>query len=201
VTSALPPLPLLQQYDRYVRLQTLSNELLDDILPRIRRQLSQIFASAEARVQRELAAPYAHALLKQASQIDSDALAQQIAQHLRPGPYRDLLDWWRRFKQFRVGRADEQRALALASRRADEKVDAWLYELWIALEFIHLLAREEAIEPQDFEIVTDLLQCTFIWQQRGFRFLYNRQLDTSTTYVPAWEHGPAEPAAEIARHP
>ena len=118
-------------------------------------------------------------------------MAQQIAQHLRPGPYRDLLDWWRRFKQFRVGRADEQRALALASRRTDEKTDAWLYELWIALEFIHLLAREEAIESQDIEIVTDALHCTFVWQQRGFRFLYNRQLDTSTTYVPDWEHGPA----------
>src|SRR2546426_4999903 len=40
VESTLPRLPLLQQYDRYVKLQILSNELLDDILPRIRRQLS-----------------------------------------------------------------------------------------------------------------------------------------------------------------
>ena len=40
VESTLPQLPLLQQYDRYVKLQILSNELLDDILPRIRRQLS-----------------------------------------------------------------------------------------------------------------------------------------------------------------
>ncbi|MDQ2886756.1 MAG: hypothetical protein M3Y39_11825 [Chloroflexota bacterium] len=276
VASALPPLPLLQQYDRYIRLQTLSNELLDDILPRIRRQLSlktshvrlreeaptrgdidwprtiergwssapgmpplqfdtrlrqrtletpenlftvavllayqqelravvkenlgdeeldmqerQVFAAAEARVQRELAAPYARALLKQASQVDIDALARQITQRLRPGPYRELLDWWRRFQQFRVGRADDQHALALASRRDDEKVDAWLYELWIALEFIHLLAREEAIESHDIEIVTDALQCTFVWQQRGFRFVYNRQLDTSTTYESDWEHGPA----------
>jgi len=40
VQSTLPQIPLLQQYDRYVKLQTLSDELLDDILPRIRRQLS-----------------------------------------------------------------------------------------------------------------------------------------------------------------
>ena len=38
--STLPPIPLLQQYDRYIKLRVLSNELLDDILPRIRRQLS-----------------------------------------------------------------------------------------------------------------------------------------------------------------
>ena len=157
VNSALPQIPLLQQYDRYMRLKTLSNELLDDILPRIRRQLSlktsharlheeaptrgdidwprtverswsetpglpplyfdtrlrqrtletpeniltvaillayrqelqsmlkenlndeeldiqerQVFSSADARVQRELAAPYARTLLKQASQGDID---------------------------------------------------------------------------------------------------------------------------------
>src|SRR5437763_8214217 len=40
VESTLPQIPLLQQYDRYVKLRTLSQELLDDILPRIRRQLS-----------------------------------------------------------------------------------------------------------------------------------------------------------------
>jgi hypothetical protein len=38
--STLPPIPLLQQYDHYIKLQVLSNDLLDDILPRIRRQLS-----------------------------------------------------------------------------------------------------------------------------------------------------------------
>src|SRR5215469_5489417 len=40
VASSLPQIPLLQQYDRYMKLYALSNELLDDILPRIRRQLS-----------------------------------------------------------------------------------------------------------------------------------------------------------------
>src|SRR5439155_18065772 len=40
VESEQPQHPLLQQYDRYIRLLALSDELLDDILPRIRRQLS-----------------------------------------------------------------------------------------------------------------------------------------------------------------
>lgn len=38
--STLPRLPLLQQYDRYLKLLLLSEELRHDILPRIRRQLS-----------------------------------------------------------------------------------------------------------------------------------------------------------------
>jgi hypothetical protein len=278
VRSALPPIPLLQQYDRYIRLQTLSNELLDVIMPRIRRQLSlktsharlreeaptrgdidwartiergwssspglpplqfdtrlrqrthntpenlltvaillayrrelqavvnenlsdedldlherQLFANADARVQRELATPYARSLSSQARTASIDTQVQHVTQHLRPGPnpYRDLLAWWQRFTQFRTGRADEQHALALASKREDDKTDAWLYELWIALECIHLFSQEGAIQPQDIEIVTDALQCTFTWRQQRLRFIYNRQLDTSTTYQPDWQHGPA----------
>src|SRR2546421_8737477 len=38
--SALPQIPLLQQYDRFIKLQTLSNDLLEPILPQIRLQLS-----------------------------------------------------------------------------------------------------------------------------------------------------------------
>ncbi len=278
VKSELPDIPLFQQYDRYMRLRMLSSELLDDILPRIRRQLSlktshahlreeaptrgdinwprtterswndtpglpplrfdtrlrqrtletpenlltvvilltyrrdvqallkenlgdedldiherQILSSYDARVERELAASYAHTLLKQAGQTDIDLLTEQVARYLRPGPspYRDLLNWWQRFKLFRTGRADEQRARTLASRRDDEKADAWFYELWIALECIHLFASEGAVQTQDIEIATDALQCTFNWKQQRLRFIYNRQLDTSTTYETDWEHGPA----------
>jgi hypothetical protein len=278
VESTLPWLPLLQQYDRYVKLQLLSNELLDDILPRIRRQLSlktsharlheeaptrgdidwhrtlerswsqapglpatqfdtrlrqrsletpenvltvaillayrrelqqamqetftdeelseqerQIFVSADERAERELAASYACGLIKQAQQADINVLVQEVTLHLRagPNPYRDLLAWWQRFTQFRVGRATEERSLALASKRSDEKTDAWLYELWIVLEYIHLLHAEGTVQVQDMRIATDLLQCTFTWQQRRFRLMYNRQLDTSTTYEPDWQHGPS----------
>ena len=38
--STLPALPLLQQYDRLLKVRMLSDELLNDILPRIRRELS-----------------------------------------------------------------------------------------------------------------------------------------------------------------
>ncbi len=278
VKSTLPSIPLLQQYDRYVKLRTLSNELLDDILPRIRRQLSlktsharlheeaptrgdidwqrtlerswslspgqpplrfdtrlrqrhletpeniltvaillayrqelqraikdsfedeelrlgeqQVFVSADERAERELAAPYARALMKQAWNVDIDALIQQVAPYLRPGPnpYRDLLAWWQRFDQFRIGRASDTRSLALASKRTDEKTDAWLYELWIVLECIHLLYEESSIQTSDMQIDTDLLQCTFTWHGRRFRLLYNRQLDTATSFASDWEHGPS----------
>jgi len=278
VESTLPQLPLLQQYDRYVKLQILSNELLDDILPRIRRQLSlktsharlheeaptrgdidwqrtlerswshtpglsptqfdtrlrqrsmetpenvltvaillayrrelhqamedtfideelseqerHIFASTDERAARELAASYARALIAQAQQADINVLAHEVAPHLRPGPnpYRDLLAWWQRFTQFRVGRAPEERSLALASKRSDEKTDAWLYELWIVLDYLHLLHAEGAVQTQDMQVDTDLMQGTFTWQQRRFRLVYNRQLDTSSTYEPDWEHGPS----------
>lgn len=277
VESTLPQLPLLQQYDRYVKLQMLSNELLDDILPRIRRQLSlktsharlheeaptrgdidwqrslerswshapglpptqfdtrlrqrsmetpeniltvaillafrrelkqamentftdeelskqerHLFASADERAGRELAAAYARALIAQAQQADINLLAHAVTVHLRPGPnpYRDLLAWWQRFTQFRIGRASDERSLALASKRGDEKTDAWLYELWIVLEYIHLLHAEGAVQTQDMQVNTDLLQGTFTWQQRRFRLVYNRQLDTSTSFEPDWEHGP-----------
>lgn len=278
VQSTLPQIPLLQQYDRYVKLQTLSDELLDDILPRIRRQLSLktsrarlqeeaptrgdidwqrslerswslspgqpptsfdtrlrqrsmdtpenvltvaillayrqelqqamkdsfadeelsaqelgTFVSAGERAERELAAPYARALLEQARKADIHALSQQVMFHLRPGPnpYRDLLAWWQRFTQFRVGRATEARSLALASKRSDEKTDAWLYELWIVLEYLHLLHAEGAVQTQDMKIDTDLLQGTFTWQQQRFRLIYNRQLDTSTSFEADWHHAPS----------
>ncbi len=277
VKSTLPQIPLLKQYDRYVKLQTLSNELLDDILPRIRRQLSlktsharlreetptrgdidwqrtiergwnlapgqpalqfdtrlrqrsletpenklavaillvyrqelqramkdsfedeelsaqeqQAFVSADERAERELAAPYARALSEQARQVEISVLAHQVETHLRPGPnpYRGLLEWWQRFSQFRIGRATDERSLALASKRDDEKADAWLYELWIVLECIHLFHEQGAVQARDMKVDTDLLQCTFTWQGQRFRLIYNRQLETSTSYESDWEHGP-----------
>jgi hypothetical protein len=278
--STLPPIPLLQQYDRYIKLRVLSNELLDDILPRIRRQLSlktthkrlreeaptrgdidwlrtlehswdqdQIpgqapllfitrlrqramntpeniltvaillqlrqeiatnmqtnvedeeltrperlfFVSINERSERELAAPYARQLLTLAQQASIPTLIQQVTHTLKPSPspYRDLIRWWQRFTQLRIGTTKDQHALSLKSVRQDEKVDAWLYELWIALECIHLLYQHEAVQSPDVVIATDLLQCTFTWRQRRFRLIYNRQLDTTTGYQLDWEHGPA----------
>jgi len=276
--SALPQLPLFQQYDRYIKLRLLSNELLDDILPRIRRQLSMrtshtrlreeaptrgdidwprtlerswnvspglpalqfetrlrqrsmetpeniltvaillayqrelrqvmqetfgdealqvqelyVLISLNERLERELAAPYARLLIIQARQVHIDTLALQVSLHLRPGPspYRDVIAWWHRFTRLRIVRAAEERTSTLATKRNDEKMNAWLYELWIALECIHLLAQEGDVLAQGLHIATDVLQCTFRWQGRRFRFLYNRQLNTMTSYASDWEHGPS----------
>jgi len=276
--SALPQLPLFQQYDRYVKLRLLSNELLDDILPRIRRQLSMktshkrlreeaptrgdidwprtlerswsnslglpalqfetrlrqrsmetpenvltvaillayqkelrqvmqenfgdevlqiqeryVLIGMNERLERELAAPYARLLIPQTRQTSIDTLAQKVSMQLRPGPnaYRDLLAWWRRFTTLRLVRTAEDQASTLATKRDDEKMNAWLYELWIALECIHLLAQEGEVQAQGLRVATDELQCTFRWQGRTFRFLYNRQLNTMSNFVSDWEHGPS----------
>lgn len=277
--SALPQLPLLQQYDRFLRLRILSAELLDDILPRIRRQLSlksshlrlleeaptrgevdwqrtleyswrltpgqpplqfetllrqqnmhtpenlltvaillacqqelhhllaeNNFADEDFRQQessiligigeqleRELAAPYARALEAPARQASLSSLLAEVEANLRPGqnPYRDLLNWWRQFAQFRTGRLESERELTLAPKRDDEKTSAWLYELWIMLEMLHFLESSSSIEPQDVATTTDQLACVFRWKEQRLRLFYNRQLDTSTSFVSDWEHGPA----------
>jgi hypothetical protein len=276
--STLPPVALFEQYDRYLRLLLLSDELLDDIMPRIRRQLSlqtdqtrlreeaptrgdidwrrtferswhetpglpplqfdtrlrqrstatpenllavavllrfrrelahairdnladeqlgeqerQTLVSADERAERELAAAYARALLAEAHGADIDMLATQVATRLRPGPnpYRDLVVWWRRFRDLRFGRVADRQQLSVASRRDDEKTDAWLYELWIALEIIHLLHQRRAIVPNDTHVEPDVLQCCFVWNERRFRMRYNRQHETSADGDIGWEHAPA----------
>lgn len=276
--SALPPLPLLQQYDRFMKLRMLGGELLNDIMPRIRRELSlrtdhsrlreeaptrgdidwprtleraagtqpglppqqfetrlrqrtqetpenllavalllafrrdlqtvlheqfrdeelsagehQVLVGLDEQVERELAAPYARMLSKQAATGNVRELSEQVAVHLRPGagPYRDLLAWWGRYQGLKVGRAAGTRSPALASKRSGEKTGAWLYELWIALELLHLLSQERGLQPDELTITTDTLQCTFTWQGRRFRLLYNRQLDSATSYEAAWQHAPA----------
>lgn len=277
VESTLPQIPLLQQYDRYIKLITLSDELLDDILPRVRRQLSlqtdharlceeaptrgdvdwhrtinrtlretpglpptrfdtrlrlrstatpenlftvavllafrreldrllreemddealndqerQVLVSADERAERELAAPYARDLIDRASCSDAEALAEHVMAHLRPGsnPYRDLLNWWQSFQNLGIGYARGQTRLALVSSRHDEKVNAWLYELWIALELLNLLHGGQAINPADTAVEQDRLSFCFTWNGRRFRFRYNRKLEDINGNDAAWEHGP-----------
>ena len=278
VGSTLPQIPLFQQYQRHIRLLTLSDELLDDIMPRIRRQLSlltnqtrlreesptrgdidwrrtiergwqetpglaptqfdtrlrqrstatpentlvvaillafrseitgaiydpradealadderQTLVGYDERAERELAAAYARALLPAARKAEVGALIGHVTARLRPGPnpYRDLIVWWQRFQSLRVGRSAAERVVALSSQRDDEKTDAWLYELWIALEFMHLLQQHEAITADDTSIATDTLQFSFVWNGRRFRFRYNRQFESTGNAGIGWEHGPA----------
>jgi hypothetical protein len=157
------------------------------------KQEQAFLASANERAERGLAAPYARALLAQAKNTTISILEPEVARHLRPGPnpYRDLLSWWHRLQEFRVGRAAAEQALTLASRRSDEKTDAWLYELWIMLEFLHFLHSEQCVQPPDMTISKDHLACIFTWQGRRFRLVYNRRLDTATSFEPGWENAPA----------
>jgi len=276
--STLPKIPLLQLYDRYLKLVTLSDELLDDILPRIHRQLSlqttytflqeeaptrgninwqrtfernlrqspgmppvrfdtqlrqrdmatpenvlvvtilltyrqtlqaalqeefddealnvqerQTLVELDERIERELASPYAYALLETAWQEDIEMLIEQVSPKLRPGvgPYRDLIAWWEQFRDLRIGRAWEGRNLILASRRSDENAIAWLYELWIVLEIIHFLHSMGAIQTSDVDVEADRLQFIFEWGKRRFRFRYNRQLESRTPQALGWQHAPS----------
>lgn len=275
--SELPVHPVLQQYDRYLKLLTQCDELLDDIMPRIRRQLSlsassarrheiapvqgeidwartlernlrespgfqplafetrlrqrnsltrenlltvailletrkelqailsenladeslalqelEVLTGIDERIERELAAPYARTLLEEARQVEIAELVPEVQKILRPGPnpYRDLLFWWEHLAALRVGRTrakDEPMATTLASRRADPKLEAWLYELWIALEFFHVLSRANALDLTHTQVDCDRLQFGFTWSGKSLLFRYNRQ----RTETSAWINAPS----------
>ncbi len=273
--SSLPSIPLLQFYDRHLKLIILSDELLDDILPRIKRQLSlqtnQISLQEEAptrgeidwqrtikrafnetpdqspvrfetyqrqqkisvpenllviaillyqrhmiqntlrkdqqeeiltdqerqhlvaiddRIDRELASPRLHSLIEEASQSDIDALIERVTTQLRPGisPYRDLLTWWEQFNTLRIGQASDTRHLTLTANHRNERMEGWLYELWIVLEIITLLQEKHQIRPDDLEIKSDQLHFTFTWGKQHYLFRYQRQLSISTGNRFGWEH-------------
>src|SRR5579875_330736 len=273
--SELPVHPVLQQYDRYLKLLVQCDELLDDIMPRIRRQLSlsadaarrrefapvqgeidwtrtlernlreapglqplffetrlrqrnsltrenllvvaillatrkelqaivdenmadeslviqelEVLTGIDERIERELAAPYARTLLEEARQVDMAELIPEVEKHLRPGPnpYRDLLLWWEHLEELRVGRTrakGESSSPTLASRRADPKLEAWLYELWIALEFLHMLISAQALDLAHTRVDCDRLQFGFTWDRRAFLFRYNRQRVETEAWISA----------------
>jgi hypothetical protein len=210
VTPGQPPL----QFETLLRQQSMhtpENLLTVAILLAYRQELHQfleegcfaeedlhhqeraILIGIDERLERELSADYARALRESAQQADLPSLVAEVEANLFPGqnPYRDLLNWWRHFTQFHTGRVESDHAFTLAPKRDGEKTDAWLYELWIMLELIHFLQSAACLEPQDVAVSTDHLECLFIWREQRFRLLYNRQLDTSTSFVSDWEHGPA----------
>jgi hypothetical protein len=274
--SDLPELAVFRQYDRFLTLRALSDELLDDIMPRIRRQLSlqadqarlleeaptrgdidwprtiqrgwgetpglppvqfetrlrqrstvtpenlltvavllayrqlvrhvllealedetlseqerQALGQADEQAERELAAAYARALIPAARECDIDEMADQVGARLRPGPnpYRDLVDWWRRFSPFAVGRGNQRRVASLSPIREDEKADAWLYELWIMLEILHLLEGDSAAAPT-VQMSRDRLAVTFTWEGEQLQLVYNRQVEESAGERRDWRNGP-----------
>src|SRR5260370_15359828 len=71
-------------------------------------------------------------LLKERERLRREGKASGMIVPARRSPF--IISLWHRFSQFHVGRASAERTITLASTRADEKTDAWLYELWIAKE-------------------------------------------------------------------
>lgn len=277
-SSELPQIPLLQFYDRYLKLVMFSDELLTHIMPNIRIQLSlrteltlqqeeaptrgeidwprtiteainatpdqaplqfttrqrqqdnaspenllvvamllnyqqtlretlrvdmqgealdeqerQALISIETSIVRELNVPYARALAEEASSADIDGLIEQVELQLKPGasPYRDLLTWWENLRDLHIGRIPAQRHLTLTHTRKHEQVDSWLYELWIALEMLAMLDESQMLVAESVEIGSDRLQCLFTWQERRFRFRYQRQGSVPAEPAPGWQEASA----------
>lgn len=285
--STLPKIPLFQLYDSYLKLLHLKDELLDDILPRIRRQLSlqnnQLFAQEEAptrgeidwsrtimrtlnetpdlpplrfdtnqhqrsmtlpenvfvvailltyrqalqnilkkdlademlneqerqlligveeRIERELAVPYTHALLPEAERANIEQLAEQVRTRLPPGnsAYRDIFHWWEQFNTLHIGKAIDRNQLTLISKYADERDNSWLYELWIALELLHLLDTLQTVTPADIHIEGDRIRLRFTWNERIFFFTYNRQPLIGDEMISGWKNVPgSKPRYTIER--
>jgi hypothetical protein len=276
--STLPQLPLFQLYDSYLKLLLLKDELLDDILPRIRRQLrsqndqvamqeeaptrgeidwprtiartlnetpdlpplrfdtnqqqrslltaENIFVIAvllkyqqavldilkkdlademlndqerqqlttiEEQIHLELATSYDHRLLNEAQHADIEQLAEQVRLRLPPGTgaYRDILLWWEQFNALQVGKARDRNQLTLVGKRNDERNNAWLYELWIVLELLHLLDDLHSIKPADLQIEVDQVRFRFAWNERNFFFTYQRQPLRENLMLPGWQNVPA----------
>jgi hypothetical protein len=276
--STMPKLPLFQLYDSYLKLLLLKDELLGDILPRIRRQLSsqndqlstqeeaptrgeidwsrtimrtlnetpdlpplrfdtnqqqrsllttenvfvvaillkyrqaiqellkkdladeilndqerQQLTAIEEHIDRELVASYDHTLLKEAQSADIEQLAEQVRKRLPPGnsAYRDIYQWWEQLNILHIGKALDRNQLTLTSKRADDRSNVWLYELWIVLELLHMLDDLRVIKSIDMQIEGDIIRFRFPWNDQNFLFTYHRQPLLANEMAPGWNNIPA----------
>jgi hypothetical protein len=142
----------------------------------------------DERLERLLSNPQIRSLMTNIAHVDIEQLAAQVMAQLHPGisAYRDLVTWWEQFQTLHVGSISGQRHLTFTSKRQDAESDQWLYELWIALEFIQLLLDEQALQQETLVIEIDYLCFHFTWQQHHFVFKYRRQGDVDTPPVPGW---------------
>lgn len=155
----------------------------------------ELLASIDERVERELAAAYARLLVEKAQQFEVSDLVAQVEQRLRPGldPYCDLIAWREQWQALRVGTA-RGRTTALARTLASARdvqqesgYEARLYQLWIFLEFVHLLIDEGALLASD--ITPGRAEFTFVWgkQRRQLRLRYDRRHPQDDL----WENAPS----------
>jgi hypothetical protein len=157
-------------------------------------QERQFLITIEERLEHELAQSQIHILAEEAQRGDVTILVEQVKLQLHPGPnpYRDLLEWWEHFSVLqRASAATTARLSFASSHRQNEEMDLWLYELWIALELISFLQEQNALVPDTLTMVMDQLSFIFTWNERRYRFRYQRRGLTGTEVTHHWEQMPA----------
>jgi hypothetical protein len=87
--------------------------------------------------------------------------------------------------------ATTPRLSLLSSHIRNEQMDLWLYELWIALELISFLQKQNALVPDTLTTIMDHLTFTFTWNNRHYRFRYQRRGLTGAEITHHWEQIPA----------
>lgn len=118
------------------------------------REMTQL----EERVRRELATPQLQELARDGDAADVPDLVEQVSRRLRGGvnPYSDLIVWWQRAEQQHLQTRSEQ---SLGPVLQTQEQAGLLYQLWIALELVNMLAeRGQLSDPQ---IATDNLRFQF----------------------------------------
>lgn len=154
-----------------------------------------VLIEMEERVEQQLRAAYAHSLEDEARRFEIDALIEQTMPRLKPGanPYRDLIDWWEEFRDLRPGQLRIGRHSALVQKHDEERAASWLYEFWIALEILDLLQEQQLLASETLEISLDHFHYLFTWQERSFRFSYQRTGTSVTDELPGSWQGSGAP--------
>ncbi len=142
------------------------------------REISQLVE----RVRRELATPQLVELAREADPSQATELVAAVEQRVRgASPYADLVRWWQRSEQQHLRASPAQQVSPVLQT---EEEAGLLYQLWIALEIVNLLAERDLLSnPQ---ISTDQLRFGFRWAGRDFVLVYDR----SPTPHLAWTGAP-----------
>ncbi|EFH84758.1 hypothetical protein [Ktedonobacter racemifer] len=190
--SALPEnilvVATLSCYQQFIS-DTLRIDQQEEVLTN---QERQFLVNLGDHLDRELTKPHVGLLLEKAQASNPDTLIEQI--HLHPGPsaYRDLLEWWEAFSELQIGSSRANFRLSLSHTSLhDEQMNIWLYELWIVLELITLLQKQNALESNTLRIAIDQLSFTFTWNKKRYLFRYQRRGMMGSAITHDWTQIPA----------
>jgi hypothetical protein len=173
---------ILQAYARQLSRASNSDLFVDaPLVASEQRELAQLID----RVRRELATIHFQEIARAADDLDVDDLIERVEPRLRSGtnPYRDLIDWWRRLNRLHLRRRTDDHATDVL--HSDDQLGL-LYQLWIALELVDLLAERRVLLDASIEVAR--LTFRFRWQERHFRLVYDRQ----PTPHQVWINAPGE---------